>query len=84
MERWMARSPFVQHNMREFVPMKFDGTPFDYIFAPNGELEGSRASEKIPEHSRIDIIADATGHWVRNTAPGAINDIGPGAITLGP
>ena len=74
----------LQHNMLEFVRMTFNSKPFDYINAPNERLAGSRASAKIPWHSQIDIIADATGHWVRNTAPGAINDIGPGPITLGP
>ena len=54
----------VRFNMREFVRVRLDGTPFTNV---NGPAEGSRASAKTGWYSRMDVTRDnATGLWVRN------------------
>lgn len=71
--------------MREFVRLKFDGSPFT---SPNNAPapEGSRASGKIAWHSQIDVVNDfgaadrQTGKWVRNPAATAVNNIALGPI----
>jgi hypothetical protein len=64
---------FQEVNMREFVRFKFDGVAF-----ANGKptFEGSRGSDKIPWHAKIDLVSvfDTTRNawvWRRN----GINEI---------
>ena len=54
----------VRFNMREFVRIRLDGTPFTNV---NGPAEGSRASAKTEWYSRMDVTKNnTTGLWDRN------------------
>ena len=85
-----ARSSFRPPNIRNEGDSKVPDTfiPFTFIPFLTPLFPFFSALGKIAWHSQIDIVNDfsspdgESGKWIRNTAPGTVNDIGLGAIDV--
>ena len=78
----------MRFNMEEFVRLKLDGSAFAN---QNGQIEGSRCSNKVPWYSRMALIRDyesavtsgelTTYKWKRNGIPENEIELGSKALT---